>query len=216
MWAYLKLRDNGRPAPATIDWAGNVTFAAGLIAGALGHRLRHRAVRSHTMGWTNPTVLGDLIGGIVFLGPVSWIETKGAGSDVPDAAVQDPGVQRRELRRPARLARPRRTACSCSSSGCRGSGCRCTATASLRPRCGRASTCCRSPAGFLIAGPVSGYLSDHFGARPFATAGMIAAALSFALLAAFPSTSAIRHSPRCSCSTALAWACSPRRTGPGS
>src|SRR6201993_1409267 len=41
-------------------------------------------------------------------------------------------------------------------------------------------------AGFLIAGPASGYLSDHFGARPFATTGMIAAAVSFALLAALP------------------------------
>src|ERR1700748_728193 len=38
--------------------------------------------------------------------------------------------------------------------------------------------------GFLIAGPASGYLSDRFGARPFATGGMIAAAISFALLMA--------------------------------
>ena len=27
--------------------------------------------------------------------------------------------------------------------------------------------------GFLVAGPVSGLLSDRFGARPFATGGMI-------------------------------------------
>ena len=31
--------------------------------------------------------------------------------------------------------------------------------------------------GFLIAGPVSGWLSDRFGARPFATGGMLLAAL---------------------------------------
>ena len=30
--------------------------------------------------------------------------------------------------------------------------------------------------GFLVAGPVSGYLSDRFGARPFATGGMLLAA----------------------------------------
>jgi MFS family permease len=41
-------------------------------------------------------------------------------------------------------------------------------------------------AGFLIAGPVSGYLSDHFGARPFATGGMLLAALSFVLLMVLP------------------------------
>ncbi len=38
--------------------------------------------------------------------------------------------------------------------------------------------------GMLIAGPTSGYLSDRFGARPFATGGMIGAAVSFALLIA--------------------------------
>src|SRR6478752_6335507 len=41
-------------------------------------------------------------------------------------------------------------------------------------------------AGFLIAGPTSGFLSDHFGARPFATAGMIGAAISFGLLMLLP------------------------------
>ena len=40
--------------------------------------------------------------------------------------------------------------------------------------------------GFLIAGPVSGYLSDRFGARPFATGGMLIAALAFGLLELLP------------------------------
>jgi MFS family permease len=40
--------------------------------------------------------------------------------------------------------------------------------------------------GFLFAGPVSGYLSDRFGARPFATGGMLLAALSFGLLEILP------------------------------
>jgi MFS family permease len=41
-------------------------------------------------------------------------------------------------------------------------------------------------AGFLIAGPASGWLSDRFGARPFATGGMLLAALSFLLLIVLP------------------------------
>jgi MFS family permease len=41
-------------------------------------------------------------------------------------------------------------------------------------------------AGFLIAGPVSGFLSDHYGARPFATGGMVIAAVSFGLLELLP------------------------------
>jgi MFS family permease len=40
--------------------------------------------------------------------------------------------------------------------------------------------------GFLLAGPVSGYLSDRFGARPFATGGMLLAALSFGMLEMLP------------------------------
>ena len=40
--------------------------------------------------------------------------------------------------------------------------------------------------GFLIAGPASGWLSDRFGARPFATGGMVVAALSFGLLELLP------------------------------
>ena len=40
--------------------------------------------------------------------------------------------------------------------------------------------------GMLCAGPTSGYLSDRFGARPFATGGMISAAVSFGLLMLLP------------------------------
>ncbi len=40
--------------------------------------------------------------------------------------------------------------------------------------------------GFIIAGPVFGRLSDRYGARPFATAGMVLAALSFLLLMVLP------------------------------
>ena len=41
-------------------------------------------------------------------------------------------------------------------------------------------------AGFLIAGPISGILTDKHGSRPFATAGMIGSALSFVLLSLLP------------------------------
>ena len=69
--------------------------------------------------------------------------------------------------------------------------------------------------GLLLAGPTSGYLSDRFGARPFATGGMIAAALSFALLMvlpidfAYPVFALILLLHRGS-----RWGCSPRPTGP--
>ncbi len=40
--------------------------------------------------------------------------------------------------------------------------------------------------GFLIAGPVSGFLSDRYGARPFATGGMLVSALAFGLFTLLP------------------------------
>jgi MFS family permease len=40
--------------------------------------------------------------------------------------------------------------------------------------------------GMLVSGPISGYLSDHFGARFFASGGMIMAAFSFLLLMLLP------------------------------
>ncbi len=40
--------------------------------------------------------------------------------------------------------------------------------------------------GFLIAGPTSGYLSDRFGARPFATGGMLLTAACFLALELLP------------------------------
>jgi MFS family permease len=41
-------------------------------------------------------------------------------------------------------------------------------------------------AGFLLAGPISGWLSDRYGARPFATAGMVVFAVSFVGLLRIP------------------------------
>jgi MFS family permease len=40
--------------------------------------------------------------------------------------------------------------------------------------------------GFLVAGPLSGILTDKFGARPFATGGMVATAVCFVLLELLP------------------------------
>ena len=40
--------------------------------------------------------------------------------------------------------------------------------------------------GFLLAGPLSGILSDRYGSRGFATGGMLASAVSFVLLALLP------------------------------
>src|SRR3954452_7765331 len=79
VWAYLKLQDNGRRSPATIDWLGNVTFAVGLIGVLTGIVYGLQPYGGHTMGWTNPFVLTCLLGGAAVLAVFVAIELR-----VPD------------------------------------------------------------------------------------------------------------------------------------
>ena len=43
-------------------------------------------------------------------------------------------------------------------------------------------------AGFVIMGPLSGWLSDKYGSRLFATSGLLLIAISFLMLAMLPYT----------------------------
>jgi len=185
VWAYLKLRDAGHRAPASIDWWGNVTFGVGLVLVLVAITYGIEPYGHSAMGWTNPKVLGELIAGVLILALFTWIETK----------VPDPMFRMRLFR--VRAFSAGNFAGLLASLG-RG-GLLFVLIIWLQgiwlPLHGYSFAV--TPlwagiymlpltAGFLIAGPASGYLSDHFGARPFATAGMIAAAASFALLAVLP------------------------------
>ena len=88
-----------RPAtarPARIDWLGNVTFAVGLIALLAGITYGIQPYGGHTIGWTNPLVLGGLIGGAALLVAFCVIETAGRRTRCSDLrAVPDPRVRGR-------------------------------------------------------------------------------------------------------------------------
>jgi MFS family permease len=185
VWAYLKLRDVGHRAPASIDWWGNITFGVGLVLVLVGITYGIEPYGHSAMGWTNPRVLGALIAGSLILVLFTWIETK----------VADPMFRMPLFR--VRAFSAGNFAGLLASLG-RG-GLLFVLIIWLQgiwlPLHGYSFAV--TPlwagiymlpltAGFLIAGPASGYLSDRFGARPFATAGMIAAAVSFALLAVLP------------------------------
>ncbi len=96
LWAYLKLREMGSRTPAKLDWAGNVTFAAGLISILIGITYGIQPYRHHTMGWTSPVVLGELIGGAAAARVVLRRRAAGGAADVPPGPVQDPGLHRRQ------------------------------------------------------------------------------------------------------------------------
>jgi MFS family permease len=76
VWAYRKLEDRSIRTPAHIDWWGNATFAAGLILILVGITYGLLPYGHHTMGWTSPTVMAEIFGGIVLLGIFSVIETR--------------------------------------------------------------------------------------------------------------------------------------------
>jgi MFS family permease len=185
IWSYKSLRELGERRPAKIDWWGNVTFALGLIGVMVGITYGIQPYGGHTMGWTSPFVLTMLFGGLALLVVFCVIEQR----------VAEP-MFRLELFR-IRAFAAGNIAALLAAMG-RG-GLQFILIIWLQgiwlPEHGYSFS--QTPlwagiymmpliAGFLIAGPASGWLSDRYGARPFATGGMLLAALSFALLIALP------------------------------
>ena len=185
VWAYLKLHDTGVRHYGSIDWWGNLTFAAGLIAILVAITYGIQPYAGHIMGWTSPWVLGALIGGAGVLAIFCIIETR-----VPHPMFHLDLFRIRAF-----------SAGNLASllSGLGRGGLMFVLIIWLQgiwlPRHGYSFESTPLWAGifmlpmtlgFLLAGPASGYLSDHFGARPFATGGMVIAAASFVWLLVLP------------------------------
>ena len=185
IWAYVMLRDTAKKDTVEHDWLGNITFAAGLVLLLVGITYGIQPYHAHVMGWTSPKVLTYLISGIVLLAAFIVIE----------------------LRVKVPMFNLHLFAIRAFAAG---------NTASLLSAIGRGGlqfmliiwlqgiwlplhgyNFIDTPlwagiymlplvAGFLVVGPISGYLSDRFGARPFATGGMIIGAITFILLQFLP------------------------------
>ncbi len=76
IWAYFMLRDIGVRKHAKMDWWGNVLFGCGLIAVLVGITYGLMPYGGQPMGWTNPWVLIAMIGGVALLVVFGWVETK--------------------------------------------------------------------------------------------------------------------------------------------
>src|ERR1700757_3427045 len=76
VWAYRMLRETGEQHPGRIDWWGNVTFAIGLSAILIGVTNGIKPYGSHAMGWTNPTVIVSIVGGLALLVGFVLIENR--------------------------------------------------------------------------------------------------------------------------------------------
>jgi MFS family permease len=181
----MKLREVPRRGSTHVDWPGNVTFALGLIGIMIGITYGIQPYGHSTMGWQSPFVDGCLAGGVLLLAAFAMIETR----------VAEPMFRLALFRIRAFTAGSLSSMLAAVGRG----GLMFMLIIWLQgiwlPRHGYSFS--QTPlwagiymlpltAGFLLAGPVSGILSDRFGARPFASGGMVVAAGSFLLLETLP------------------------------
>jgi MFS family permease len=185
LWGYFKLEERGERRRARIDWVGNVTFAIGLVLVMLGISYGIQPYGTHVMGWENPLVLAELVVGVLMLALFCVVETK-----VPNPMFR---LQLFRIR-----AFSFGTLASFLSALARG-GLMFILIIWLQgiwlPDRGYSFTSlplwagiCMLPlsAGMVIAGPLSGFLSDRFGPRYFATGGMLLSATALLLLDLLP------------------------------
>jgi MFS family permease len=172
LWAYRKLRETSQRGGGRIDWWGNITFAVGLSAILIAVTYGLQPYGGHTMGWTNPLVIGLVAGGLMLLAAFVVIENR------VTAPMIELGLFRLRAFAAGNIA-------SLAISIGRG-GMQFVLIIWLQgiwlPLHGYDYSA--TPlwagifmlpltAGFLAAGPVSGSLSDRFGSRGLATAGAL-------------------------------------------
>jgi MFS family permease len=185
VWAYLKLEERSTPRRRPIDWWGNVSFAVGLVCLMVAVTYGIRPYGAHATGWASPRVIGLFVAAALFLTLFALVERR-----VADPMFRLPLFRIRAF--------TFGTASTFLSAVARG-GLMFMLIIWLQgiwlPEHGYDFT--STPlwagiymlpltAGLLFAGPISGVLSDRFGARPFATGGMLGAAVSFVLLLFLP------------------------------
>ncbi|WP_239117104.1 MFS transporter [Planotetraspora phitsanulokensis] len=185
IWSYASLHELGERRPGRLDLPGNLTFAAGLgvVLAAITYGIQPYG--GHSTGWANPWVLGGIGGGVLLLAVFCVIESK----------VAEPMFQLSLFRIPQFSAGSLAVLLSAIGRG----GLQFMLIIWLQgiwlPLHGFAFE--ETPlwagiymlpltVGFLAAGPVSGYLSDRYGQRLFASGGLIIVAAAFLGLVALP------------------------------
>ncbi|NYJ05923.1 MFS transporter [Petropleomorpha daqingensis] len=178
VWSYRSLHELGTRRSGRLDVPGNLTFAVGLSVLLIAITYGIQPYGGHTTGWLNPWVLGGLIGGVVLLVAFCVVESK----------VADPMFDLKLFRiRAFSAGNLAGLLASISRGGLQfmliiwlqgiwlplhGYSFESTplwAAVYLLPL----------TIGFLIAGPASGALSDKFGARWFATGGLLLTAVTY-------------------------------------
>jgi MFS family permease len=185
VWSYLSLHELGERRPGRLDWPGNITFALGLAALLVGITYGIQPYGGHPTGWTNPWVLAGIGGGLALLAAFVAIERR----------VADPmfhlGLFRNRTFALGNLA-------GLLASIGRG-GLQFMLIIWLQgvwlPLHGYSFESTPLWAGiyllpltigFLLSGPLSGWLSDRYGTRTFAVGGQLLTACAFVGLVLLP------------------------------
>jgi EmrB/QacA subfamily drug resistance transporter len=186
VWAYLKLRETATiRANQKLDWPGNITFALGLTILLLGVTYGIEPYGNSPMGWGNPLVIAALVGGVLLLALFVWIEVR----------VSDPMFRLDLFKRRVFTWGNIAGFLSALQRG----GLQFMLVIWLQgiwlPLHGYRfedtplwAGIYMSPllAGFVVLGPLSGWLSDRMGARLFMFSGMMINAVAFIGLTLLP------------------------------
>jgi MFS family permease len=185
IWSYLSLRETGVRTKAKIDWLGNVTFAFGLVGILVGITYGIQPYGGHTMGWTSPLVLTGLLGGAALLVAFCFIELR----------VKQPMFDLHLLRiRPFAAGSAATLLASIARGGLQfmlilwlqGIWLVLHGYNYVDTPLWSGIYLLPLTFGFVVSGPVSGWLSDKHGARAFASGGLLVSAAAFGGLLLLP------------------------------
>jgi MFS family permease len=185
VWGYLKLEERSAPRRAPVDWWGNASFALALVLAMVSVTYGIRPYGSHPTGWGSPLVIGLLAGSVASMAVFVLVERR----------VAEPMFRLSLFRIRAFTFGTLSTFLAALARG----GLMFMLIIWLQgiwlPEHGydfantplwAGISMLPLTIGLLLAGPTSGWLSDRFGARPFATGGMLTSAAAFALLMVIP------------------------------
>ena len=186
IWAYVALREQVavREQPR-LDLIGNLTFGLGILGILVGLTYGIIPYGGHPMGWASPMVRGMIIGGFILLAVFVWVEGR----------VAEPLFHLNLFRiRPFTAGNASGFLASIARGGLQfmmiiwlqGIWLPLHGVSYANTPLQAGIDTLPQMVGFLVAGPLSGRLSDRFGARWFGFAGMVVTAIGFFCLAQLP------------------------------
>ncbi len=185
VWAYFMLHDIGVRKHARMDWWGNVLFGGGLISVLVGITYGLLPYGGHPMGWTNPWVLTAIVGGVALLVIFVFVETK----------VAEPLFRMSLFKiRPFAAGNIANLAMALSRGGMQfmliiwlqGIWLPLHGYSFSQTPLWAGIYLIPLTIGFLLSAPLSGILSDRFGAKAFTVGGALLTAATFLVLAFLP------------------------------